>query len=152
MAIDIEWVRENPEEAARQIDLLSAECEQYRIRESTQMALRKKAYDERDALAAYQDDLVRELTACQAVLHNIVHDGQVTADYANDAKSVLKRKPTASLALRDAMMRVEGARIVAARAWERQNFLNLGKSERERAANHATLIANELFQESKWGA
>ncbi|MBT2784778.1 MULTISPECIES: hypothetical protein [unclassified Halomonas] len=49
MAIDPNWVRENPEEAARQIDLLIQERDQYRHGELTQMVLRKKASEERRA-------------------------------------------------------------------------------------------------------
>lgn len=86
MAIDPNWVRENPEEAARQIELLTIE---------------------RDTLAAYQESAVRELTACQAVLHSLAHDGQVTAEYAIDAKAVLKRAPRVNLACRYAEKKAE---------------------------------------------
>lgn len=57
---------------------------------------------ERDALAAHQADLVRELSACQSVLFSLAHDGKVTPEYASDAKSVLKRTEAVSLARRDA--------------------------------------------------
>jgi hypothetical protein len=43
MAIDPKWVRENPEEAARQIELLTIERDQYRAAEEAQIALREKA-------------------------------------------------------------------------------------------------------------
>jgi hypothetical protein len=42
MAIDPNWVRENPEEAARQIELLTKERDQYRAAEEAQVALRQK--------------------------------------------------------------------------------------------------------------
>ena len=54
------------------------------------------------ALAAHQVDLVRELTACQAVLHSLSLGGEVTREYADDAKAVLKRTKEASLARRQA--------------------------------------------------
>lgn len=107
MAIDPNWVRENPEEAARQIELMTREREQHQAAEEAQIALRQKAEEERDALAAYQADMVRELTACQAVLHSLAHDGQVTPEYAIDAKAVLKRVPRVSLARRDAEKKAE---------------------------------------------
>lgn len=50
MAIDPNWVRENPEEAARQIDLLTIEREQYRAAEEAQIALREKAQEQRNTL------------------------------------------------------------------------------------------------------
>lgn len=43
MAIDPNWVRENPEEAARQIELLTKERDQYRAAEEAQNALWEKA-------------------------------------------------------------------------------------------------------------
>lgn len=62
----------------------------------------KKLQDEVDSLKAYQADLIRELTSCQSVLFMLSRDGEVTPAYANDAKSVLERKPEASLSARDA--------------------------------------------------
>ncbi|MDT8895678.1 hypothetical protein RSO41_13555 [Halomonas sp. I1] len=61
-----------------------------------------RAETERDALAAHQADLVRELTSCQAVLHSLAHSGEVTSAYADDAKAVLTRTKDISLARRDA--------------------------------------------------
>ncbi|MBY6208718.1 MULTISPECIES: hypothetical protein [Halomonas] len=62
---------------------------------------------ERDALAAHQSDLVRELTSCQSILHSMAHYGSVTPEYADDAKAVLKRTKDASLARRDARIKAE---------------------------------------------
>ena len=43
MAIDPDWVRENPKEAAQQIELLTKERDQYRAAEEWQIAQRQKA-------------------------------------------------------------------------------------------------------------
>lgn len=61
-----------------------------------------QATAEREALLAHQAALVRELTACQSILHQLAHAGEVTPQYADDAKVVLKRTKEASLAQRDA--------------------------------------------------
>lgn len=76
---------------------------------------------ERDALAAHQADLVRELQACQNVLHTLAHHGEVTAAYADDAKVVLNRTPSASLAERDA--EVARKAILAARDDYRSEYM-----------------------------
>jgi hypothetical protein len=46
---------------------------------------------ERDALAADRADLIKELVACQNVLHQLAHAGECTPEYANDARDVLQR-------------------------------------------------------------
>lgn len=66
------------------------------------------------ALAAYQADLVRELSCCQRILHSLAHSGQVTPEYADEAKAVLKRTKEASRARRDAEVRGKALREVAA--------------------------------------
>ncbi|WP_163557529.1 hypothetical protein [Halomonas sp. NO4] len=58
--------------------------------------------DERDALAAHQKALVFELSACQGVLHSLARSGEVTREYADDAKAVLQRTPHETLARHDA--------------------------------------------------
>ncbi|SOC56420.1 hypothetical protein SAMN05421509_10731 [Chromohalobacter canadensis] len=64
-------------------------------------------------LAAHQDDLVRELSACQGVLHSLARSGEVTKQYADDAKAVLDRTKETSLARRDARVAVGAMRKVA---------------------------------------
>ena len=56
------------------------------------------AWESVAAVIAHQDKLVHELSACQRVLHSLAHHGQVTPDYASDAKAVIDSKPDASLA------------------------------------------------------
>ncbi|MBY6111169.1 hypothetical protein KUV74_12275 [Halomonas sp. DP1Y21-3] len=68
---------------------------------------RRAAERGRDALAAHQSDLVRELTSCQSILHSMAHYGSVTPEYADDAKAVLSRTKEASLARRDATKKAE---------------------------------------------
>lgn len=46
---------------------------------------------DRDALAADRADLIKELVACQNVLHQLAHAGECTPEYANDARDVLQR-------------------------------------------------------------
>ena len=50
MAIDIDWVRENPEEAAKQINMLSEQRDDYRTAEEYQIALRQKVKAEKEAI------------------------------------------------------------------------------------------------------
>lgn len=69
--------------------------------------------DSHQALAAHQACLVRELSACQAVLHSLAHDGEVSPDYASHAKKVLGRTNEASLARRDSIMKAEALEEVA---------------------------------------
>lgn len=66
---------------------------------------------ERDSLAAHQVDLVRELTSCQLVLHQLARGGEVTPEYADGAKAVLKRTKKASLDQHDA--------LISADAWKK---------------------------------
>lgn len=67
MAIDPNWVRENPEEAARQMDLLTKERNQYRTAEKVQIELREKAVtkvaqlESHGALLSQQNAAQREL-------------------------------------------------------------------------------------------
>lgn len=103
MAVDIEWVRENPKEAARQIDLLSEECEQYRAAEEMQIALREKSYDERDALAAHVEEV-------QRLAADWVENEQTLAATWQLARKVGKwsfASPAESLARRDALKQAE---------------------------------------------
>lgn len=51
-----------------------------------------------EKLSAYQADLVRELQACQNVLHMLAHHGEVTWAYSEDANKVLDKSPQTSLA------------------------------------------------------
>lgn len=66
-----------------------------------------------DALAAHQADLVRELAACQSVLHSLAHAGEVTPEYADEAKKVIKRTTATSLARRDSRVAAEAMREIA---------------------------------------
>jgi len=74
---------------------------------------RKRVEEQEEALAAHQDDLVRELSACQGVLHHLARSGEVTKQYADDAKTVLDRTEEASLAHRDARVAAKAMRQVA---------------------------------------
>lgn len=58
----------------------------------------EKVKRERDALAAYQKELAKELQSCQNVLHMMAYCGQVTWAYSDDAKKVLDKSPQTSLA------------------------------------------------------
>lgn len=62
---------------------------------------------ERDALAAWKDDAMRELTALQQVTHQLAHNGAMCWDYSRDARAVMDREPATSLARRDASMKTE---------------------------------------------
>lgn len=53
MAIDQNWIRENPEEAARQIELLTKERDQYRAAEESQIAQRQKMQERVEELEAH---------------------------------------------------------------------------------------------------
>lgn len=61
MAIDPNWVRENPEEAARQIELLTIERDQYRAAEEAQIALREKAAQRVEELECQVEEASRYL-------------------------------------------------------------------------------------------
>lgn len=71
------------------------------------ISLIEKLKADRDALAAHQVDLVRELTACQSVLFQLARAGEVTPEYADEAKAVLKCTPEISLGRHDARMAAE---------------------------------------------
>ncbi|MCF2911747.1 hypothetical protein [Halomonas sp. Cn5-12] len=107
------------------------------------------AEEERDALAAYQADLIRELTACQAVLHTLAHDGEVTPAYADDAKTVLKRAPKESLKTLCADQQQQGCLRVAE---ELRNgtidWNKFGDTPREQAANVVILVGNQIRREA----
>ncbi|WP_277810636.1 hypothetical protein [Chromohalobacter canadensis] len=77
----------------------------------------KKTKEERDALAAHVENLRRELEACQSVLHQLARDGEVTPDYADDAKRALKETPTQSLAHLKAQWKAEALEEMARRFW-----------------------------------
>lgn len=63
MAIDIDWVRENPEEAAKQIDLLSKERDMYRTAEEAQIAMRRQMAEREQALAAHVEAAKENINA-----------------------------------------------------------------------------------------
>lgn len=63
----------------------------YRAAEEMQIALREKMERQRDELAADRADLIKELTACQNMLHGLARSGGCSPDYPNDAKKVLER-------------------------------------------------------------
>lgn len=112
-------------------------------------ALVKELVDDRDALAAYQAELIRELTACQSVLHNLAHDGQVTTAYADEAKAVLKRSPKTSLELlcvdqqQKSCLRVSEELRSGPIDWRK-----FGDTPREQAANVAILVGNQIRREA----
>jgi|TARA_A100001518_G_scaffold1292_1_gene1183 hypothetical protein len=92
MAIDPNWVRENPEEAARQIELLTKECEQYRAAEEVQIALREKLQEEHEALAAHVDRIKK------AEAKSYPQEGFSAADWIKGVRSAVNATPSASLA------------------------------------------------------
>jgi hypothetical protein len=108
----------------------------YLIAEQRQIALRQKVEAERDVLAAYQTDLIRELTACQSVLHMLAHDRQVTPAYANDAKAVLRRAPEACLAKRDALSQSEGLKKAAIFIEQKANSYDAEHGKTDPSTNH----------------
>ena len=61
MAIDPHWVRENPEEAARQIELLTIERDQYRAAEEAQIAQREKIQERVEELECQVEEAGRYL-------------------------------------------------------------------------------------------
>jgi len=61
MAIDPNWVRENPEEAARQIELLTIERDQYRAAEEAQIAQRQKIQERVEELECQVEEAGRRL-------------------------------------------------------------------------------------------
>ncbi|MAX33716.1 MAG: hypothetical protein CME72_11710 [Halomonadaceae bacterium] len=61
----------------------------------------QRAEDGEQALAAHVEAQATELSACQSVLYQLARDGEVTPQYADDAKRVLAQKPPTSLAQRD---------------------------------------------------
>lgn len=102
MAIDPNWVRENPEEAARQIELLTIERDQYRAAEEAQIALRAKAVEGEQTLAAH----VEEISSC------LLESGRIAT---RRLKEVIGRSPTTSLALRDLIKQAEALSALAER-------------------------------------
>jgi len=63
--------------------------------------------EQRDALAAWKHEAMRELTALQQVTHGLAHGGDMCWDYSRDAKAVMDREPVTSLARRDARVKAE---------------------------------------------
>lgn len=112
----------------------------------------ESAEEERDTLAAFQADLIRELTACQAVLHSLAHVGEVTPAYADDAKAVLKRAPKESLKALCVNQQQQGCLRVAE---ELRNgpidWNKFGDTPREQAANVAIVVGNQIRRESGGG-
>jgi len=87
----------------RILNELRINCDHYAANLIEQLQQRVAELEqERDAPAAYQKELVRELQSCQNVLHMMAHHGEVTCDYSKDAKAVLDKQPKASLAEHDA--------------------------------------------------
>lgn len=108
----------------------------------------REVVDERNSLAAYQAELIRELTACQSVLHNLAHDGQVTPAYANEAKAVLKRAPKASLKALCAEQQQQGCLRVSEELRNGHiDWKKFGDHPREQAANVAILVGNQIIRE-----
>ncbi len=109
----------------------------------------ESAEEERDVLAAYQAELIRELTACQAVLHSLAHDREVTPAYADDAKTVLKRAPKESLKVLCVNQQQQGCLRAAE---ELRNgpidWNKFGDTPREQAANVAILVGNQIRKEA----
>ncbi|WP_447045309.1 hypothetical protein [Vreelandella sp. H-I2] len=80
MAIDIEWVRENPVEAAKQIDLLSEQRDDYRVAEEHQIKLRQKMQARFEGLEAHVERIKRHteylgLRAGESKLADILASG-----------------------------------------------------------------------------
>lgn len=71
------------------------------------ISLIEKLKADRDALAAHQANLVRELTACQSVLFQLARAGEVTPEHADEAKAVLECTPEISLGRHDARIAAE---------------------------------------------
>lgn len=63
--------------------------------------------EQRDALAAWSHEAMRELTALQQVTHGLAHGGDMCWDYSRDAKAVIDREPATSLSRRDARVKAE---------------------------------------------
>lgn len=79
------------ERANARVAALEDDIEIFKAAEEMQIALREKMERERDELAADRADLIKELTACQNMLHGLAHSGGFSPDYPNDAKKVLER-------------------------------------------------------------
>lgn len=111
----------------------------------------REAKAERNALVAHQADLVRELSACQGVLHSLANSGEVTQQYANEAKAVLKRTKEASLARRDAEMLGEfalrldreGDAMLSTRSIEQQGLGRKRKYAAIVVANESTRLRRQ---------
>lgn len=99
MAIDPNWVRENPEEAARQIELLTIERDQYRAAEEKQIAMRQKADEREAALVAHVERLV--------VAANDAIDQPRSCMMVAEWERTVKDAPTTSLAHRYAEKKAE---------------------------------------------
>ncbi|WP_139172618.1 hypothetical protein [Onishia taeanensis] len=66
-----------------------------------------------DALAAHVEAQTAELSACQSILYQLARAGEVTPQYADDAKRVLSQKPPTSLDRRDARVAAKAMREIA---------------------------------------
>lgn len=106
MAIDPNWVRENPEEAARQIDLLTIEREQYRAAEEAQIALRAKAVEGEQVLAAHA---ARIKSLGSLLVRNLDECGNLEdmCDLIEKWKSAVEERPANSIARRDLLQHAE---------------------------------------------
>ncbi|WP_237673660.1 hypothetical protein [Vreelandella profundi] len=99
MAIDIDWVRENPEEAAKQLDL-------YRVAEEMQISMRKKMAAREKALAAH---LGRIQSLGSLLVRNLDECGNLEdmCDLIEKWKSVVQEGSKNSLARRDLLQHAE---------------------------------------------
>ncbi|WP_339886127.1 hypothetical protein [Vreelandella maris] len=79
------------ERANARIAALEDDIEIFKAAEEMQIALREKMELQRDELATDRADLIKELTACQNMLHGLAYSGGCSPDYPNDAKKVLGR-------------------------------------------------------------
>ncbi|OBX35628.1 hypothetical protein A8U91_04702 [Halomonas elongata] len=121
--------------AAERIEALEEQLAEVEI-QTAQLSARLVESDiERDKLAAHQADLVRELSCCQGVLHSLAHSGQVTPEYAVEAKAVLKRTKGASLARREANVAEKALRRAHEELSERKEWA---------AAHHLLLVASDI--------
>ena len=145
------------ERANARVAALEDDIAIFKAAEEMQIALREKMERQRDELATDRADLIKELTACQNMLHGLAHSGGCSPDYPNDAKKVLERVTGGhapdfedsgpngkSLSRRDTLKQAEGAAMVAESAWSRKNLDAFGSTPQECAANLATLIGNDL--------
>lgn len=112
-----------------------------------------RAESDRDALSAHQKALVFELSACQGVLHSLAHSGQVTREYADEAKAVLKRSPEASLTRLKDEWQAEVLKRVASRLWRKSESHEEGPY-RAGFADSAKIVemeADRLARQTKGG-